>query len=75
MDQDQGGSVAPDEYSGFHLPGRANPDRKPFEEVDLDGDGRIARSEYLEVGMRRFMATDVDGNSTISLAEYRALSE
>ena len=53
--------------------GRSVADR--FAAIDTDGDGRIARSEYLEVGMRRFTATDVDGNSTISLAEYRALSE
>lgn len=75
MDEDQSGSVTPDEYSGFHLPRRANPDQKPFQEVDLDGDGRIDRAEYLEVGMARFMATDQDGNLTISLGEYRALSE
>jgi Ca2+-binding EF-hand superfamily protein len=75
MSEDQGGSITPGEYSGFHLPKRANPDQKPFQEVDLDGDGRIDRAEYLEVGMERFRATDVDGDSKISLAEYRAFSE
>ena len=75
MDEDQSGSVTPDEYSGFHLPGRANPDQKPSQEVDLDGDGRIDRAEYLEVGTARFLATDADGDSRISLGEYRAFSE
>ena len=67
-------NLAPDEFSGFHLPDRANPDQKAFEEVDLDGNGRVDRTEYLETGMARFRANDVDGNSAISLAEYRAFA-
>lgn len=74
MDQDQSGKVAADEFSGFHLPTRANPDQKAFEEVDLDGNGRVERTEYLETGLARFRATDVDGDSRISLSEYRAFA-
>lgn len=72
MDQDDSGSVVPSEYAGFHLPGRTNPDQKPFDQVDLDGDGQIGRSEYLKVGLERFQATNTDGDPGISLSEYRA---
>jgi EF-hand domain pair/EF hand len=74
MDEDQSGYLSADEFSGFHLPTRANPDQKAFDEVDLDGDGRVEAEEYLETGVARFRATDVDGDAGISLSEYAAVA-
>lgn len=43
-----------------------------YAEIDSDGDGRIARAEYMDFGRRLFARLDRNGNAELTLSEVRA---
>lgn len=64
-----GGSAA---MAGHHGDGHKG---KMFEKHDLNGDGVISKSEFLEAHEKRFDEMDADGNGEISKDEAKAGKE
>lgn len=48
---------------------------KMFEKHDLDGDGQISKSEFMETHENRFNEMDTDGDGKISAEEAKAFGE
>lgn len=45
---------------------------KRFAKMDRNGDGRVERSEFDEIGIERFARMDTDGDGRVSREELRA---
>jgi hypothetical protein len=48
---------------------------KMFEKHDLDGDGQVSKSEFMETHENRFNEMDTDGDGKISPEEAKAFGE
>ncbi|MEZ5919682.1 MAG: EF-hand domain-containing protein [Alphaproteobacteria bacterium] len=48
---------------------------KMFEKHDLDGDGQVSKSEFMEMHENRFNEMDTDGDGKISSEEAKAFGE
>jgi Ca2+-binding EF-hand superfamily protein len=83
MDANDDGVLAENEYTAMPMGGGGgmNPRKqeqmqmrkgKRFKAMDIDGDGKVTREEFVGVGRKQFQAMDTNGDLKVDVEEFRA---